>query len=511
MLRALAILPALALAALGAPPTPPTPESVAVLYNSSVKESERLATIYSEARGIPRDNLIGLALPDREEISRDDYDQLIRQPLIEAFDRRAWWERRPDAQGNLQLARTRIQVLACMRGIPSRIRAEAPPTNAEGKPRHPSQEQMMRTRNGSVDGELALLASDGLPAAGPLSNPYFKQDKPFAAAALPILLVGRIDAHSYEVCQRMIRDALAAEKNGLWGTALVDVANKVPQGDQWMEMCATRLAHVGIPTVVDRFKPTLPAGFPLRDVAWYFGWYSGNPSGELAADKFRFKTGAVAVHLHSFSASQLRHPQRNWCAPLLARGAAATVGNTGEPFLHLTHHLDLFVERLLAGYTLVEASHMALPALSWQAVTLGDPLYRPGLHLDGGGKTLAGDVPYRALRLAQRGWGGNVDELDRELRDAANRMEEPFYLEALGLDLARRRENARAAAAFRDARELFRSATDKARMDLHLAMLDHRGGNATAAVQTLRAAEVRYPGLPATRVAATWLEQLSPE
>ena len=76
------------------------------------------------------------------------------------------------------------------------------------------------------------------------------------------------------------------------------------------------------------------------------------------------------------------------------------MGNVYEPFLALTHHLDVLHHRLLQGYTIGEASLMALPALSWQAVLLGDPLYRPfqtDLRVDLNERA---DRDYKALRHA---------------------------------------------------------------------------------------------------------------
>ncbi len=41
----------------------PPPESVAILYNSAVPESRKLAELYREARAIPAENLIALEMP----------------------------------------------------------------------------------------------------------------------------------------------------------------------------------------------------------------------------------------------------------------------------------------------------------------------------------------------------------------------------------------------------------------------------------------------------------------
>ena len=59
------------------------------------------------------------------------------------------------------------------------------------------------------------------------------------------------------------------------------------------------------------------------------------------------------------------------------RGVTATVGNVHEPYLAFTHAPHLLLRALARGATWVEAIYFALPALSWQAVAIGDPLYRP--------------------------------------------------------------------------------------------------------------------------------------
>jgi len=111
--------------------------------------------------------------------------------------------------------------------------------------------------------------------------------------------------------------------------------------------------------------------------ALYFGWYAGDLNGPLAAPGFRFPPGAVALHIHSFSAHTLRSATSGWCGPLVARGVTATVGNVYEPYLDFTHRPDLFFRALARGDNLVEAAYYAVPVLSWQSLVIGDPLYRP--------------------------------------------------------------------------------------------------------------------------------------
>ena len=74
----------------------------------------------------------------------------------------------------------------------------------------------------------------------------------------------------------------------------------------------------------------------------------------FAAD-FRFCPGAVAVHIHSFSAATLRDPLADWAGPLLWRGAAATLGNVYEPYLDSHAATRRLHDRLRAGSPLPRA------------------------------------------------------------------------------------------------------------------------------------------------------------
>lgn len=56
------------------------------------------------------------------------------------------------------------------------------------------------------------------------------------------------------------------------------------------------------------------------------------------------------------------------------------MGNVYEPYLDLTAHFDILNDRLLHGFTFAESVYMASRVLSWMAVAVGDPLYRPYLN-----------------------------------------------------------------------------------------------------------------------------------
>ncbi|HVJ47161.1 MAG TPA: TIGR03790 family protein, partial [Luteolibacter sp.] len=377
------------------------PESVAVVYNSAVAESKKLAELYAAERGVPAGNLVGLELPVTSDISRADYIAKIQNPLRQEFDRHGWWSRAKDPVGVLLPTSNDIRVMVLMRGVPLRIQPAPLPENAK----IPAGDPIAGRNEASVDSELAMFGVEGVPAEGVLKNVYFQSDKPFSEVRFPFLiLTARIDAASVATCERMIKEPKEAEKTGLWGRAYVDIANKYPQGDQWLSAIVTANRNTGIPTVVDRFSDTLPMNYPMTDASLYYGWYDWNISGPFLNPSFHFRKGAVAMHLHSFSAEQLSNPAANWSAGLLEKGAAVTIGNVYEPYLGLTHFFDILHNRLLAGHSWVEACWMAIPVASWQGIVLGDPLYRPFLHLDGSGDIVPEDNDYRALRAAVEKW-----------------------------------------------------------------------------------------------------------
>ena len=198
--------------------------------------------------------------------------------------------------------------------------------------------------------------------------------------------------------------------------------------------CATSRAgydHLGIPTYVDGHKERLPTNFPLgEDTILYFGWYTNNIEGPFKNPDWKFKRGAVACHIHSYSAATLRSNVRGWTAPLLAKGAAASFGNVFEPFLTYTTHLDEFNRRLLEGYTFIEAAWMATPSVSWMNTMVGDPLYQPFLPNRNYAKQP--DADFKAVRLGVSRWR-DEPELFEKLELAANKLASPKIYEAVGL------------------------------------------------------------------------------
>ena len=408
-----------------------------VLFNSSDPESGELARYYALKRDIPPNHLVGLSCPASEEISRADFDRTIAVPLWRKMESNDWWKTVRVPGNKKAVVETSIRFVAIMRGVPLKIAADqsiAPPSDTRNIP------PAISSRNdASVDSEIAALGLKGWMPASVVENPYFGRftqildDSVFPGMLLP----ARLDAPTGSMVRAMIDDSLMAEREGLWGWAYIDgrdiTSGGYTEGDNWMRHLVEILRQRGVPTIFDNLPATIADDFPVTDAAVYFGWYAGDATGPFARQDFQFKPGAIAVHLHSYSASTLRSTTNNWCGPLIARGAAATLGNVYEPYLSLTANLDVFQDRLMSGLTLAESAYMSMRALSWMGVVVGDPLYRPyAVWNEFYDPRNRAPNPWRRFRSITLNAKGNILDAVTPLHEAARETGDGMFLEALG-------------------------------------------------------------------------------
>jgi uncharacterized protein (TIGR03790 family) len=437
----------------------PLAPATIVLFNKDVPESVELAKFYAQKRGIARDHLVGLSVSRTEEISRDEYDMMIRNPLRAVFKERKWWTLHEPRNGATTVTSNSIRFVALMKGLPLKIR---PADNYSGD--KPGAAPVGNRNDASIDSEIAALGAFSDQISGALPNPYFQSYRAIAELEnSAVLLVCRLDAPDAATVRRMIVDAIETEKNGLWGRAYVDGARNtgpgLGAGDKWLGEVSTQLHKVGVPVIYEDSPAIFPDGYPMTDCALYFGWYADRISGPFNQFDFQFAPGAVAVHIHSFSASTLRDHNANWAGPLLTRGAAATIGNVYEPYLQLTSHLNVFSDRLLHGFTFAESAYMSVQTLSWMSVMVGDPLYRP----------------YAAwLELADKAEGGEAASDWKAYHDFATK------------------NSSKPAAEFRAAAKQFAVRTRNAPMLEDLGLLEAAAGNYPAATGCFDLARTTY-------------------
>lgn len=353
---------------------------VVLLANSEDRDSVRVAEHYAEKRGVPRENIVALPMSRAETISWSEFIGTVWEPLLAELVRRDWIEgigmELTDAIGRKKYAVSghRIAYLVVCRGVPLRIMHD--PQHYVATPPFTNNAQF-RTNAGALDAELALLARPNYAINAFVSNPLFRVEQPTALERGQVIKVSRLDGPAVDDALGLVDRALVAERIGLLGRAYVDIGGAHASGDRWLEAVARLVEEMGFDTEVDRARTTFPASARFDAPALYFGWYTGRVGGPFALPGFQFPPGAIALHIHSFSAQSLRTADQHWAGPLVARGATATVGNVFEPYLELTHRPDLLLRALARGEMWGDAMCFALPALSWQAIAIGDPLYRP--------------------------------------------------------------------------------------------------------------------------------------
>ena len=94
-----------------------TPDQVVVIINDSNLDSVRLGRYYVKKRGIPRSHLIALDLPNRESITRSEFEEDVVLPLRKALTER-----------NLS---KKTRVLTTLFGVPLKIQAPKPTIKEE--------------------------------------------------------------------------------------------------------------------------------------------------------------------------------------------------------------------------------------------------------------------------------------------------------------------------------------------------------------------------------------------
>jgi len=422
--------------------TPVDPDSVVVVANKFVPGSVKIARKYMKMRAIPKSNLITIRATDSETLSRESYLETIHNPLLKALIKQDLINAIPGKKDSLgretaTIFENPIRYIVLCYGVPTRV-TNKPVADIDdldlrkkrftGKMLAVGQsfEKGKLAKNvASVDGELALLLRKDVPWNGFIPNPYYRNLKP--EKVRDILKVMRLDGPSRKSVEKLLENTLIGERDGLKGMAYVDLDGRgggYQIGNDWMARAAMAFEMLGFETIQHSARPTFPVDSRFDAPALYAGWYSGNVQGPFALPGFKFATGAVAAHLHSASASPLRSVDRAWVGPLIELGACATFGNVEEPYLQFTHNFDLYFSSLADGWNVADAAYYALPVLSWQAIAIGDPFYRPlakslGEQLENIGKpensledqyviirkvnSLKKEQPETALKLAVQG------------------------------------------------------------------------------------------------------------
>lgn len=368
--------------------TADTGESVVLVYNSAMPDSKRLAEHYAAKRNVPAEQILSFALPEIETISREEFATKLQEPLWKELRARKLLTYRPDSDDTSSTQRcnvieAKIRYMVLCYGVPLKIT----PDNSRKEPISDKLPQELRRNEAAVESELALLPmfDQKLPITGGWVNTQAMTTNRFSLHPTNgVLIVSRLDGPTAEIAMGLVDKAMIAEKEGLWGNAYFDTRGVaepgLKQGDEMLKASAEIAKLYGFEVINEPSNRTFPPWTPLSDIAFYFGWYDQSVSGPFTNGLVKFRPGAVAYHLHSFSSRNLRTEDVWWTGPLLALGATATMGCTEEPYLQATPHINGFLWRFVQnGFSFGEAALASQPWLSWQIAVIGDPLYRPFL------------------------------------------------------------------------------------------------------------------------------------
>jgi|GEM_PF-1782841 len=361
---------------------------IVVVYNAKVEGSKDVAEHYMKMRDIPKDNLIELKTSEAEEITRDEFDTNIRAPI------KKWIDAHED-----------ILAIVPVFGVPLKVKDTG--GNKEKKEAAP---EAFRTDRAGVDSELILLRTDEeVEIVSVYENQKLdSEDKP--AKGDPYLIVCRIDGPTKDIALGLVDKAIMAETLGMSGTSLLDTRGITKddgygQRDKMMRNVAPAWEKIGLKFDHDDKGPVVDLS-TRENLLHYYGWYetTHKPKGEV-----KFRTGAIAVHLHSFAANTLRNTSKNWVAPLLNWGCTATYGTVYEPYTVGFPYENMFWDRLAQGWSFGEAALVSNHLISWMSVFVGDPLYTP--YRENGDALRHIE---RELILAELGAGGSKANADGE-------------------------------------------------------------------------------------------------
>ena len=485
--------------------------AIVVIYNQNDPSAKSLADFYCMERGIDPTHEIALTTPLREEISREEYDSMIATPIRQELLRRGLWSFTRDMMNRPILYASSVRYAALIKGMPLKIRqSESYPGDAKNQP-----DPYGGVNAASVDSELSVLGLFSPQISGTLNNPLYTNSPAGIASdktniPVPMMMVSRLDGPSDNAVRSLISASIAAEKAGVWGWGYIDLQSSTNKayvrGDTWIHEAGTAMRKSGIPVISDDLPETLQAGFPVTDAAAYYGWHDENIDGPFADTAFRFVPGAVAVHLHSFSASTLRDPTKGWTGPLIMHGAAISLGNVYEPYLPFTTDLGIFANALITGHNLAESYYAAQPVLSWMSICVGDPLYRPYAgYLDPANQPESVWTDYRRIILSH---DGDVLRAAKELKARAEEKKESLYLEALGAAQMDGRDLIGAEKSFKEAAVFTSEPVIEFRLLLEQARVLEKQGRSAVAMDLLRENITRFKKADQQSLILSWIKRM---
>ena len=338
-----------------------TPSNVLVVINSTSAVSRNIGEYYGRKRGVPMRNLCRINASTEETITREEYGKTIESGV-----------RRCLVSLNLV---EQILFIVTTSGVPLRI------SGTDG----------LSATTAAVDSELTLvygrLRGTQYPVAGLVPNPFYNRTNAvFRHPDFPIYLVTRLTGYDFNGVRAIIDRALVARNAGKF---VIDATSDRKEGDQWLKEAARQLP-------ADRvvFDETAKVLSGLGDVIAYASYGSNDWARKIRRLGLKYLPGAIVNEFVSTNGRTFRRPPDTWVSggtwnkpetyfagspqsligDYLDEGATGGSGHVSEPFLQFTPRPEILLPAYYRGRNLAESFYLAIPALSWQNIVVGDPL-----------------------------------------------------------------------------------------------------------------------------------------
>lgn len=328
MLRHLLLL-GLALLAFEAGAEGLTPDRLGVIYSTNDPASVRVARYYAAHRNVPPGNLVGLALPDRAAINRDELNELRLRLLAQL----------PSNVQSLLLIWSRPYAVECM-SITTAFAAGYQPGFCEPGCARTTLNPLFDT-----DGWLPADTTGWLPA---------------------MLLPIKDEALAKAVIDRGVRADGSAPRGTAYLVRTQDAARNV-RAVGYADAKSVVANRVGLREIAT------PIQGSVTDVIAYF---TGTARVE-ELHRLTFLPGAVADHLTS-AGGALEGSSQMSALEWLQQGATASYGSVSEPCNHAGKFPSpaVFLDHYLRGDSMLEAYWKSV-AMPGQGLFIGEPLARP--------------------------------------------------------------------------------------------------------------------------------------
>jgi uncharacterized protein (TIGR03790 family) len=337
------------------------PGNVLLVVNDSSALSRSVGEYYARKRSIPERNICRIRVDPAERIDRAGYDTLIARPIAACLMSRR--------------LRESILYIVTTAGVPLVIRG------TEG----------LGGDIAAVDSELTLLYTDMIRPryafGGAVRNPMLgRLDRPrFTHAEFPMYLVTRLAGYDFADIRGLVDRALEAVNRGKF---VIDLQANDEAGDDWLRAAARKLPADRV--VLDETTRVL---YGQTDVIGYASWGSNDKARHRRLLNFKWLPGAIMTEFVSTNARTFDRPPDTWTIGVwtdpktffsgtpqtmigdyIHEGVTGTSGHVSEPYLALTPRPDYLLPAYYQGRNLAESYYLAIPALSWQNIVVGDPL-----------------------------------------------------------------------------------------------------------------------------------------